>query len=105
MRKFIVILGVAIISLSSCGGGDSGLKSLIEKGVKLDCRKDELREKENAGDMAAAHERDDIKKELKELRQEFFTKYKDKMEDKDFEKKVKQYEDEFKMKYCVNNKK
>ncbi len=99
MKKTIIILGTAIITLSSCGG-DSGLKSLIEKGAKLDCRKSELRDKAFNGDAAAVKEMDDIEKQLDELQKEFADKYGSKMDDHDFEKKAKKYDDEARAKYC-----
>lgn len=104
MRKTFVILTLALAGLCSCGG-DSGLKSLVEEGVKLDCRNRELKEKENAGDMAAAHERDNIKTELKALREKFSEKYKNRMDDPDFQKKVAGYDEAARMKYCPGGKK
>lgn len=100
MKKTAIILAVAIIGLSACGGGDAGLKKDIEEGTKLDCQKDKLRAKLDAGDSTVLAEYEKVKKELDALGEKFGEKYKDKMDDKSFEEKAKKLEKEAKEKYC-----
>lgn len=99
MKKTMIILAAAVIGLSSCGG-DSGLKSMINEGTKLDCEKDKLKDKLRAGDSSVLAQYEKVKKELDELGDKLRDKYKDKMKDEDFLKKVGQYSKEAKEKYC-----
>lgn len=103
MKKTIIILAAAIIGLSSCGG-DSGLKSMINEGTKLDCEKAELRKKMDAGDTTVSARYDKVKKELNDLGDKLREKYKDKEKDKDFLEKVGKYSIEAKAKYCPEKK-
>lgn len=99
MKKTFIILAIAVTGLSSCGG-DSGLKSMIYEGTKLECEKNELKKKLREGDSSVADRYDQVKIQLDAVGDKMREKYKGKKNDKDFMKKVMKYGMEAKMKYC-----
>lgn len=99
MKKTFIIAVAAVIGLSSCGG-DSGLKSMINEGTKLECEKNELRKKLREGDSSVVGRYEEVKKQLDAVGDKMREQYKDKKNDKAFMEKVMKYGMEAQKKYC-----